>query len=88
MRDEEKPIVLLQHEQLVFEAESWGIIVVDNKHNTYLSPYATHRACPNDASIWGYRCWDVKSPTTVCDYCKEDVPECIVTLIIIEGWQR
>jgi hypothetical protein len=82
--------VLLNFERMVFEAEGWGIIVIDDIYTAYTSPYASHKICESDDehAIWGYRAWDLKSERKACQYCKEAVPECIVTLVMIEGWKR
>jgi hypothetical protein len=82
--------VLLGHERMVFEAENWGIIIVNEEYKglSHLRPYASHKTCPKTASIWGYRCWDTQSDVQVCGHCGGKVPECILTLIRIEEWKR
>ena len=82
-----KDPVLLNHERMVFEAEDWGIIVL-NEGFSYQGPYASHKTCPNHDIIWGYRCWDTTSDEQVCEYCGGKVPECILTLIRLEEWKR
>ncbi len=78
-----KPILLV-YERMVFQAEGWGIVIAGPKKD-YL-PYASHNGC--SGRTWGYRCWDTDYDTQTCGGCGDAVPECIVTLIMLEGWKR
>ena len=88
MKRGDDAVVLLPYEWLVFEAEGWGIIALEEGSPHPVSPYASHKTCESKNTIWGYRCWDERERKTVCTYCLEEVPECIQTLITIHGWKR
>ena len=84
--------VLLTGERIVFEAEGWSIIN-DSALQRFPTTYATHKECSAFESRWGYVSWgDEKDETPECkpecNFCHEPVPECIVTLVRIESWDR
>ncbi len=90
MEDERPTPILLQGERLVFEAEGWSIIIDDDADTPAV--YGSHKDC-NSESKWGYMSWELEGlrasgEENLCAFCHEPVPECIVTLVKIEDWNR